>query len=280
VDADLEKFFDRVKHDILMDRVGKRVKDLRVVKLIRRYLRAGILDQGICIERDEGTPQGGPLSPLLSNLMLNEVDWELEKRGHSFARYADDLNIYVGSKKAAERAMKSLEKMLGKLKLKINPQKSAVAEVWERKFLGYSLWKGRDQKVRFGISPQSIQRFKEKVKEQTRRSCGKNLDQVVEKLNGQLRGWKNYFHLACAPRTLRGLDEWIRRRLRAIQLQQWKRGKTCYRELVARGVPTRDAAAVARWCRSPWKAARTPGMHRALPNAYFTHELELISLVG
>lgn len=269
VDVDLEKFFDRVNHDVLMDRVMKRVKDERLVKLIRRYLQAGIMDQGVVRPRDEGTPQGGPLSPLLSNLLLNEVDWELERRGLAFARYADDCNVYVKSKRAAERAMQTMEKIMGKLKLKINREKSAADYVGRRTFLGYSLWIGSGREVKRRMAPQALKKFKEKVRSLTSRSCGRSMQQVIEKLDSYLVGWKSYFRLADTPKVFSELDSWIRRRLRMLQLKQWKRGKTCYRELVARGLSSITAAYVAKYCRSYWKAARTEGMNYVFSALYF-----------
>lgn len=269
VDVDLEKFFDRVNHDILMDRVMKRVKDERLVKLIRRYLQAGIMDQGVCKEREEGTPQGGPLSPLLSNLLLDEVDRELERRGLAFARYADDCNIYVRSKRAAERAMKTMEKIMGKLKLTINRDKSAVARFGARKFLGYSLWAGPGKIIKRKVAPQALKKFKNRVRELTSRTCGKSMEQVIEKLDVYLVGWKNYFQLADTPKIFSELDSWTRRRLRMLKLKQWKRGTTCYRELVARGLSSKAAASIAASHRSRWKMAGTSGLNIAFPNSYF-----------
>ena len=269
VDVDLEKFFDRVNHDILMDRVMKRVEDLRMVKLIRRYLKAGIMDQGVVTEREEGTPQGGPLSPLLSNLLLDEVDWELSRRGLAFARYADDCNVYVKSKRAAERTMQTMKKIMGKLKLTINQEKSAAAYVGKRKFLGYSLWIGNNRAVKRKVSPQALQKFKEKVRNLTSRTCGKSMKQVIDRLDLYLVGWKGYFQLADTLSVFSDLDSWIRRRLRMLQLKQWKRGKTCYRELVARGLPSITAAAVAQGHRSRWRAASKQGMNLAFPVSYF-----------
>lgn len=268
VDVDLEKFFDRVNHDILMDRVMKRIKDKRVVKLIRSYLRAGIMDQGIVSSRDEGTPQGGPLSPLLSNLLLDEVDWELERRGLAFARYADDCNVYVKSKRAAERVMQTMEKIMGKLKLKINREKSAAGSVLKRKFLGYSLWDAPGRQVKRRVAPQALEKFKGRVRDLTSRTCGRSMKQVIEELDRYLVGWKNYFQLADTPGIFSELDSWIRRRLRMLPLKQWKRGTTCYRELVARGLSSKAAAQIASNCRSYWKTAGH-GMNTAFPNSYF-----------
>jgi RNA-directed DNA polymerase len=279
VDCDLEKFFDRVNHDILMDRVMKRVKDGRLVKLIQRYLQAGIMDQGVLVGREEGTPQGGPLSPLLSNLLLDEVDWELDRRGLSFARYADDNNVYVNSRRSAERVMQTMMKIMGKLKLKINQEKSAVDYVGRRKFLGYRLWIGPKKVVKRSIAPQALKKFKEEVRSRTSRTCGRSIEQIIEKLNGYLMGWKNYFHLADTPNVLAGLDSWIRRRLRMILLKQWKRGNTAYREMVARGLSLKVAASAAAGFRSYWKTAHSKGVQIMFPNSYFD-ELRLIRISG
>lgn len=276
VDVDLEKFFDRVNHDILMDRVAKRINDERLVSLIRRYLKAGIMDQGVCIERFEGTPQGGPLSPLLSNLLLDEVDWELEKRGIAFCRFADDCNVYVRSKRAAERAMQTMMKLMGNLKLKINPTKSAVAKAWERKFLGYQLWIGPKRLVKRKVASLALGKFKERVRELTSRSCGRSQEQVVKDLNVYLRGWKEYFRLADTPGIFSDLDSWIRRRLRMLRLKQWKRGTTIYRELRALGVSQIAAATVA-GARGHWCGAGMQGMNLAFPNSYF-NEMGLLRL--
>jgi group II intron reverse transcriptase/maturase len=269
VDVDLEKFFDRVNHDILMDRVRKRVRDERVARLIRRYLQAGIMDQGVCSERFEGTPQGGPLSPLLANLLLNEVDWELEKRGLAFCRYADDCNVYVRSERAAQDAMQTMTKLMEKLRLKINPEKSAVAKAWERKFLGYRFWIGPQRAVKRSVAPQALAKFKQHVRELTRRTCGRSMEQVVDGLNGYLVGWKNYFRLADTPNAFAELDSWIRRRLRMIYLKQWKRGTTCFKQLRVRGVFPVSAATSSESSRGYWPRAGTRGMNAAFPQSHF-----------
>jgi RNA-directed DNA polymerase len=269
VDCDLEKFFDRVNHDILMDRVMKRVKDERLVKLIRRYLQAGIMEKGVVIKRDEGTPQGGPLSPLLANLLLDEVDQELEKRGLAFCRYADDCNIYVRSKRAAEDAMQTMTKLMGKLKLKINQEKSAVGKAWERKFLGYRLWIGPQKIVKRAVAPQALIKFKQRVRELTRRTCGRSMEQIIEGLEGYLRGWKNYFQLADTPGVFSKLDSWIRRRLRVIYLKQWKRMGTAKREMVSRGLSLRAATSIASLYQCYWRMAGTSGMNIVFPIAHF-----------
>src|ERR1700694_5491723 len=235
VDLDLEKFFDRVNHDILMGLVAKRVTDKRILKLIRGFLTAGVLIDGLVGPTEEGTPQGGPLSPLLSNLMLDVLDKELEKRGHHFVRYADDCNIYVRSQRAGERVMASIERFLAKrLRLKVNKAKSAVAKPSVRKFLGFSYTSGREPRRR--IAPQAIARFKAKVRELTRRMCGRNLAQIVKELSVYLIGWRGYFGFCQTPSVLRKLDEWVRGRLRAIAWEQWKTGPARFAELRRCGV--------------------------------------------
>jgi group II intron reverse transcriptase/maturase len=252
-----------------MDRVGKRIEDGRLIDLIRRYLKAGILSEGMSQEREEGTPQGGPLSPLLANLLLDEVDWELEKRGLKFVRYADDCNVYVRSRRAANDAMAMLERLYSRLRLRINREKSAVALAWERKLLGYSFWVGTQQRIYPRIAGQSVKRLKERVRQLAHRTCGQSVEQVVERLGIYLRGWKEYFRLA-QNRTLRDeLDGWIRRRLRMLCLKQWKRGKTWFRELVARGLSPRAAASIASQSRCYWRMAGSSGVAIALPNSYF-----------
>ena len=268
VDVDLSKFFDRVNHDVLMSRLSKRIEDKMVLSLIRRYLEAGILADGVVIERHEGTPQGGPLSPLLANILLDEVDQELERRGHAFARYADDLNVYVKSKRAGERVMAGLRKLFGKLRLVINEDKSAVASVFQRQFLGFSLWVGPGKVVRHRVSKKAAKRMKTRVRQLTRRTRGRSLAQIAKDLRGYLVGWKNYFRLAETPRKFRDLDHWIRHRLRAIQLKQWKRGKTIFRELRARGMSESAAAKVAGNGRRWWRNSAM-AINIALPNSYF-----------
>ena len=268
VDVDLEKFFDRVHHDILMGRLAKRIGDRRVLRLIRRYLEAGVMIQGVVQERHEGTPQGGPLSPLLANVLLDEVDKELEKRGHAFVRYADDGNVYVRSRRAGERVMALLQRLYGRLRLRVNESKSAVARVWDRQFLGFSFWVAPGKQVRIRVADKALAAMKERVRRMTRRICGQSLDTVVQDLRSYLIGWKGYFRLADTPGIFRALDEWIRHRLRAIQLKQWKRGRTAFRELVARGLnpdlATRIAGNTRRW----WKNAAMT-LHIALPNRLF-----------
>ena len=268
VDIDLERFFDRVNHDILMGLIAKRVADKRILKLIRGFLTAGAMDSGLVSPTEEGTPQGGPLSPLLSNLMLDVLDKELEKRGHRFVRYADDCNIYVRSQRAGERVMAGIEKFLTKrLKLKVNKAKSAVAKPSVRKFLGFSFTGGKEPRRR--IAPQAIARFKARVRKLTRRTCGRSLVQIVKELSSYLVGWRGYFGFCQTPSVLRTLDEWIRRRLRAIVWKQWKRGGTRYTKLRRRGVGRDLAAQTAGSPHGPWRLAASPALHIALPIAAF-----------
>ena len=268
VDIDLEKFFDRVNHDILMGLVAKRVADKRLLKLIRGFLTAGVLEGGLVSLTEEGTPQGGPLSPLLSNLMLDVLDKELEKRGHRFVRYADDCNIYVRSRKAGERVLAGIEKFLERrLKLRINKAKSAVARPSARKFLGFSFTRRRRPRRR--IAPQALARFKVKVRELTRRTVGRSLGQIVEKLSVYLKGWRGYFGFCQTPSVLHELDAWIRRRLRAIAWKQWKRGPVRFDELRRRGVGRGLALKAAGDPRGPWRLANSPALTMALSNIFF-----------
>ena len=253
VDVDLEKFFDRVNHDILIDRLSKRVNDAGVIRLVRAYLDSGIMVNGVVVGRAEGTPQGGPLSPLLANVMLDEVDKELERRGYCFARYADDCNIYVGSRKSGERAMALLRRLYAKLRLKINESKSAVASVFGRKFLGYSLWVAPKGVIKRGVSKKALEAYKQRVRELTRRDVGKSMMAVVEKLKLYVNGWKAYFKLADTPKIWRELDEWMRHRLRAIQLKQWRSGRTINRELRKLGASEDVAKRVAGNSRCWWR---------------------------
>ena len=268
VDIDLEKFFDRVNHDILMGLVAKRVTDKRILKLIRGFLTAGVLADGLVSPTEEGTPQGGPLSPLLSNLMLDVLDKELEKRGHRFVRYADDCNIYVRSQRAGERVMESMEQFLTRrLKLKVNKAKSAVAKPSVRKFLGFSFTGGKSPRRR--IAPQAIHRLKAKVRELTRRTGGQSLSQVAKELSCYLIGWRAYFGFCETPSVLRELDQWIRRRLRAIAWKQWRRGRTRFARLRRRGVGRDLAAQTAGSPHGPWRLSNSPALTIALPNAFF-----------
>jgi len=253
VDVDLSKFFDRINHDILIDRLRKRIDDTGVIRLIRAYLNSGIMDHGVVVERTEGSPQGGPLSPLLGNVMLDEVDKGLERRGHHFARYADDCNVYVRSRKAGERVMALLRRCYAKLHLVVNEGKSAVASVFGRKFLGYSLWVARGGEVKRKVADKPLNAFKQRIRELTRRSGGRSMADVVTKLRSYMLGWKGYFQLAQTPKVWRTLDEWLRHRLRAIQLKHWKRGTTMYRELINLGAPPSVARQVAANSRCWWR---------------------------
>jgi RNA-directed DNA polymerase len=253
VDVDLAKFFDRINHDILVDRLKRRIDDAGVIGLIRAYLNAGIMDGGVVLDRHRGTPQGGPLSPLLANVLLDEVDKALEARGHSFARYADDCNVYVGSKKAGERVMAYLRKLYTGLKLQINEAKSAVTSAFGRKFLGYALWVAKGREVKCKVADKPLQNFKARIRQLTRRSGGRSMAQVVDKLRPYLLGWKAYFGLAQTPQVWRELDEWLRHRLRAIQLKHWKRPRTIYRELMAMGATQDVAKQVAANCHRWWR---------------------------
>jgi RNA-directed DNA polymerase len=269
VDLDLEKFFDRVNHDKLMARIAERVSDKRILKLIRAFLRAGVMEDGLVSPVDEGTPQGGPLSPLLSNIVLDELDRELERRGLRYVRYADDSNIYVRSRRAGERVMESMVRfIMRKLRLKVNQQKSAVARPWERKFLGFSFTWSRGPKRR--IAPKAVERFKERVREVTRRAKGVSMEQMAEELAQYLRGWIGYFGRCQTPSVLQGLEEWTRRRLRSVVWKQWKRGTVRFAELRKRGVGKGLAAQTAGSAHGPWRMANSPALTIALPNAYFT----------
>jgi RNA-directed DNA polymerase len=269
VDIDLEKFFDRVNHDILMGLVAKRVADKRILKLIRGFLTAGVLADGLVGPTEEGTPQGGPLSPLLSNLMLDVLDKELETRGLNFVRYADDCNIYVRSQRAGERVMASIDRFLtGRLKLRVNKAKSAVARPGKRKFLGFSFTSGTQPRRR--IAPQSLARFRSRVRELTRRTRGRSLAQIVKELSVYLIGWRGYFGFCETPSVLRNLDQWTRRRLRAIVWKQWKRGPTRFAELRRCGVGRDLAAQTAGSPHGPWRLSNSPALTFALPNAFFT----------
>jgi RNA-directed DNA polymerase len=252
VDVDLAKFFDRVNHDILIERLRKRIDDAAVIGLVRAYLNAGIMDGGVVSERHLGTPQGGPLSPLLANVLLDEVDKALEARGHSFARYADDCNVYVGSLKAGERVMAYLRTLYAKLKLQINEAKSAVASAFGRKFLGYALWVAKGREVKCAVAHKALDNFKARIRQLTRRSGGRSMGEVVDKLRPYLLGWKAYFGLAQTPKVWRRLDEWLRHRLRAIALWHWRRPKTIYREIQALGASQDVAKQVAGNCRRWW----------------------------
>jgi RNA-directed DNA polymerase len=257
-----------VNHDRLMAKIAERVGDKRMLKLIRAFLTAGVLEDGLVNPVDEGTPQGGPLSPLLSNIVLDEFDRELEQRGLRFARYADDSNIYVRSKRAGERVMESVTRFIAtKLKLKVNQQKSTVGRPWERKFLGFSFTNGLKPKRR--IAPKAADRFKGRVRELTSRTRGVSTERMAEELARYLRGWLGYFGKCETPSVLQSLEEWTRRRLRSAIWKQWKRGKVRFAELRKRGVGKDLAAQTAGSSHGPWRLADSPGLHIALPNAYF-----------
>jgi RNA-directed DNA polymerase len=268
VDVDLAKFFDRVNHDILIERLRRRIDDAGVIRLVRAYLNAGILVGGVVVERHLGTPQGGPLSPLLANVLLDEVDKALEARGYSFARYADDCNVYVGSMKAGQRVMALLRRQYAGLKLQINEAKSAVGSALGRKFLGYELWQAKGHEVKCAAAYKAVDNFKARIRQLTRRSGGRSMEQVVQRLRPYMLGWKAYFGLAQTPKVWRELDEWLRHRLRAIQLKHWKRPKTMYRELKALGAGETVARRVAgnsrRWWRNSNQLLKT-----VLTIAYF-----------
>jgi RNA-directed DNA polymerase len=268
VDLDLEKFFDRVNHDKLIARIAARVSDQRMLKLIRAFLKAGVMEGGLVSPVDEGTPQGGPLSPLLSNIVLDEFDRELERRGLRFARYADDCNVYVRSRRAGERVMASIAAFIAKkLKLKVNQQKSAVARPWERKFLGFTFTWNREPRRR--IAPKAVLRFKERVRELTSRTRGISTERMAEELAQYLRGWLGYFGKCETPSVLRSLEEWTRRRLRSVIWKQWTRGSVRFAELRKRDVGKDLAAKTAGSAHGPWRLANSPALAYALPNAYF-----------
>lgn len=277
VDLDLEKFFDRVNHDVLMARVARKVKDWRMLKLIRRYLKSGIMQQGLVEPRIEGTPQGGPLSPLLSNILLDDLDKELEKRGHRFCRYADDCNVYVGSRRAGERVMTSLTRFLKEiLQLAVNPKKSAVDRPWNRKFLGFSMTVHRECRVR--VAPQAVERFKEAMRAKFREGRGRNLRAFLESLKPKLRGWASYFSVAETRQVFEDLDQWLRRKLRCMEWRKWKKPRTRVRKLIALGLDRGRARASAFNGRGPWWSAGASHMNAALPTAYF-RRMGLLSLL-
>ncbi len=277
VDIDLEKFFDRVNHDLLMEKLSKQIGDGRVLQLIRRYLEAGMMAEGITSPRTEGTPQGGPLSPLLSNILLTELDRELEHRGHTFCRYADDCNIYVKSKVAGERVMASLTRFLAaRLKLTVNTTKSAVAKPWERKFLGYSLTWHKAPRLR--IAPASYQRLENRIREVLKGASGRSLSRTIAELNPVLRGWAAYFKLTETKRALEETDGWIRRKLRCLLWQQWKRSYTRARNLMKAGLTEERAWRSATNQRGPWWNAGASHMNAAFPKSFFDR-LGLVSLL-
>ena len=277
VDMDLEKFFDRVNHNLLMGKLAHRIDDARVLQLIRRYLEAGMMAEGLVSPRSEGTPQGGPLSPLLSNIVLSELDRELERRGHAFCRYADDCNVYVRSHRAGERVLASLTRFLSdRLKLKVNAAKSAVDEPWRRKFLGYSITWHSEPQLR--IAKPSLRRVTEKVRALLRGARGRSLSQTIEQLNPLLRGWAAYFKLASGKQALEMLDGWIRHKLRCVLWRQWKRVHPRARNLMQRGLTEERAWRSATNGRGPWWNAGASHMHAAFPKSWFDH-LGLVSLL-
>lgn len=277
VDMDLEQFFDRVNHDILMSRVARKVKDKRVLKLIRRYLQTGVMGEGIVSQRTEGTPQGGPLSPLLSNILLDDLDRELERRGHVFCRYADDCNIYVASRRAGERVLASVTRFVTeRLKLTVNAEKSAVDRPWNRKFLGYSMTFHKAPRLK--VAPESLQRFKGKIRLLCRQGRGRNLRNFIETLKPVLRGWVNYYRLAEVKGVFEELDQWIRRKLRCILWRQWKRAYTRARNLMKRGLTEERAWKSATNGRGPWWNAGASHMNQAFPKKCFDNS-GLVSLL-
>ena len=274
VDLDLEKFFDRVNHDILMSRLARRIEDKRLLKTVRRFLEAGMMKQGVCVERHEGTPQGGPLSPLLANLLLDDLDRELEKRGHVFCRYADDCNVYVKSKAAGERVMNSIASFLEKkLKLRVNREKSAVAMPHERKFLGHRILRGG----KIGIAPQSLERAKDRIRMLTRRNRGRSLEVVVRQLNEFTTGWVTYYRYAAMRNHLLEMDNWVRRKLRCYRLKQRKRGSSITDYLIRLGVPRERARTLGGSGKGWWRLSGCPAAHEAMTEEWFG-QLGLVSL--
>lgn len=268
VDIDLEKFFDKVNHDKLMALLARRITDKRILKLIRKYLQSGVMVNGMVTETTEGTPQGGPLSPLLSNIILDELDKELEKRGHKFVRYADDCNIYVLTKKAGERVKASITRFIeNKLKLKVNQEKSAVDRPWKRKFLGFSFTSNEVLKIR--LASQSLKRVKAKIREITSRSKPLAIEQRIKELNQYLTGWCGYFALADTPSPFKRLDQWIRRRLRMCVWKQWKKPRTKIKRLITLGVPKAKAFEWGNSRKGYWRIAGSPILDRTLNNRYW-----------
>ena len=268
VDVDLERFFDRVNHDVLMGRLATKIADRRMLRIVRAFLTAGMMSNGVVIDRDEGTPQGGPLSPLLANVLLDEVDRTLEARGHRFVRYADDCNIYVRSQRAGERVMALMQKEMTRLRLRINAAKSAVDRPWNRKFLGFTFRQGGGT-TRRRVAPRAVDKLKDRIRELTNRNRGASLRSVVRDVATYLRGWLGYFGICQVPTPRQDLDKWIRARLRMLQLKQWKRSTTAYSRLVAMGVTATAAAETAGHVRSGWSAAHSRGVQMAMPTAFF-----------
>ena len=259
-------FFDRVNHDVLMGRLAKKIEDKRMLKILRSFLNAGVMLNGVVMDQEEGTPQGGPLSPLLANVLLDEIDQLLEARGHRFVRYADDCNIYVRSEQAGLRVMATMRKELSKLRLRLNEAKSAVDRPWNRRFLGFTFTRGRDPRRR--VSPRAVEKAKDRIRGLTNRNRGASVLTIVKELTSYLRGWKQYFGLCQVPSARRDLDGWIRRRLRLVQVKQWKRGRTAYPRLVAMGAQEPAAVHTAQNLRRWWYAANSPGMQQALSPTY------------
>lgn len=277
VDMDLENFFNRVNHDILMSRVAKQIADKKLLRLIRRYLESGIMLNGCCVRSEEGVPQGGPLSPLLSNIMLDELDKELEKRGHRFCRYADDGNVYVRTQRAGERVFASITKFVEtRLKLRVNQEKSAVDRASKRKFLGFSFT--GEQEARTRIAPESIARFKERIRKLTKRTAGISMQERIRRLNPYLAGWMRYFSKAETPSVIAGLQSWLQRRLRLCVICQWKRSSTWWKRLVALGIDKVSAAKIASSNKGWWRLSLTPQLNKAMDNLYWNnHSLINIS---
>ena len=277
VDMDLEKFFDRVNHDILMSRLTRQIEDKRILKLIRGYLQAGIMEGGVISPRSEGTPQGGPLSPLLSNVLLDELDKELERRGHRFVRYADDCNIYVRSRKAGERVLDGVERFLTtRLRLVVNRDKSAVDRPWKRKFLGYTFT--QHYQPRFKVAPESVKRLKNRLREASRKARGRSVRRVIAELQPVLIGWVSYYRKSEVKKTFEELDQWIRRKLRAILWRQWKRPWKRARELIRLGLDRVRAWTSATNGRGPWWNAGASHMNQAISTRWL-NQLGLVSLV-
>jgi group II intron reverse transcriptase/maturase len=268
VDVDLERFFDRVNHDVLMGRLAKKIEDKRMLKILRGFLNAGVMLNGVVIDREEGTPQGGPLSPLLANVLLDEIDKLLEARGHRFVRYADDCNVYVRSQRAGERVMATMRKELAKLRLRINEAKSAVDRPWNRQFLGFT-FRDRGRQTRRRVSARAVEKAKDRIRELTNRNRGASMITVVKELTSYLKGWLQYFGICQVPRPRHILDKWILARLRLLQIKQWRRGTTAYPRLVAMGVHGGAALHTAHHLRRWWYAAHSPGATLAMPRAYF-----------
>jgi RNA-directed DNA polymerase len=269
VDIDLEKFFDRVNHDKLMGKLAKRIPDKCLLKIIRAFLNAGVMENGLVSATTEGTPQGGPLSPLLSNIVLDELDRELERRGHRFVRYADDCNIYVRSERAGSRVMENISRFITrKLKLKVNQSKSKVDRPWRCKFLGFRIIVGKETKR--GIAPRSLLRFKRRVRKLTCYRRGVTIEQMIERLNRYLIGWRGYFGYCQTPSVMVRLDSWMRRRLRCVYWRRWKRGKRRFAELRKLGICKDLAAKTAGSVHGPWRISRSPALSFVFPNAHFS----------